>query len=307
MRGKVALITGGSRGFGLALAKELGSHGARLALCARDGAELERARVLLRDKGLNASIFPADITRESEINELVNRVTAELGGIDILVNNAGSIAVSSYEAVTHKDYEDAMNLMFWAPVNLTYAVLPHMRVRGSGRIVNIASVGGRVSIPHLLPYSCAKFALTGFSTGLGSEVQSHGIRVLTVTPGLMRTGSYLNAEFKGAAQKEFTWFALLGNLPGFSVSAEYAAASVREALENNEQACTISLPAKILIGLEALAPDVNRTLLEFVDRYALPHSANTQEHSGKSLDPPLNVLFQALTRLGKLAAVKLNE
>ncbi|MDQ2840271.1 MAG: SDR family oxidoreductase [Acidobacteriota bacterium] len=307
LQGKVVVITGGSRGFGLALAKEFGSHGARLALCARDRGELERARALLEKEGLEAHIYAADIADAGEIGNLVTRITSELGGIDVLVNNAGSIEVGSFDAVTHKDFEDSMNLMFWAPVNLTYAVLPLMRARGSGHIVNISSVGGRVSIPHLLPYCCAKFALTGFSTGLGTELKQHGIQVLTVAPGLMRTGSYLNAEFKGASEKEFTWFALLGNLPGFSVSADYAAAGVREALERGEPVCTISLPAKVLIGMEAIAPDVNRTVLELVDRYALPHSGEKDSRTGKTLDSPLNLLFQSLTRLGKLAAVRLNE
>ncbi len=75
------------------------------------------------------------------------------------MNNAGHINVGPVDSFDHSDFEDAMNVMFWAPVNLSFAVLPHMRERGSGHIVNITSVGGRVSIPHLLPYSCAKFAL----------------------------------------------------------------------------------------------------------------------------------------------------
>ena len=307
LSGKIVLITGGSRGFGLALAQEFGALGARLALCARDAAELEKACKMLAEKGIEAQPFTADVTKPDQINELVKAVVQHFGRIDVLINDAGLIKVGPFESFTKSDYEEAMDLMFWAPVNLTYAVLPHMQARGSGRIVNITSVGGRVSIPHLLPYSCAKFAMVGFSTGLSSGLREKGIDVLTVVPGLMRTGSYLNAEFTGKTKQEFTWFGLLGNLPGFSVAAEFAAQSVREALEKGEQVCTISFPARVLIALEALAPEVNRALLDLASRFLLPSSSEKQAHSGKMVAPSTNMLFQGLTALGKLAASRLNE
>ncbi len=307
LRGKTVLLSGGSRGLGLALAHQFGMQGARLALCARDGAELERACSFLAQKGIEARSFTADLTQTDQINSLVERVIGEFGSIDILVNNAGRIRVGSFDSFTRQDYEEAMSLMFWGPVNLTYAVLPHMRARGTGAIVNITSIGGRVSIPHLLPYSCAKFALVGFSTGLGAELKRNGIHVLTVVPGLMRTGSYLNAEFKGAAKEEFTWFGLLGNLPGLSVAAEYAAESVRVALERGQQVCTISLPAKVLASIEGIAPEVNRSILALADRFVLPYSSKKDVQQGKALNPSLSAIFQGLTELGKLAAIRLNE
>lgn len=307
LHGKTVLLTGGSRGLGLAMAREFGSQGARLALCARDVAELERACTFLETKGIEARPFTADLTQPNQITSLVEGVIGHFGSIDVLVNNAGRISVGSFDSFTHQDYEDAMNLMFWAPVNLTYAVLGHMRERRTGHVVNITSIGGRVSIPHLLPYSCAKFALVGFSTGLGAELKESGVHVLTVVPGLMRTGSYLNAEFKGAANEEFAWFGLLGNLPGFSVAADYAAESVRIALETGEQVCTISLPAKVLAAIEGLAPEVNRAILALADRFALPSSTRKDSKSGKALNSSLNALFQGLTALGRIAAIRLNE
>lgn len=307
LRGKVVLITGGSRGLGLAIAQELGSRGARLALCARDHAELERARTKLTQLGFEVEVFAADICQADEIRSLVERVIAHYGAIDVLVNDAGSISVGPYESFSRKDFEDAMDLMFWAPVNLSFAVLPHMREKRSGQIVNITSIGGRVSVPHLLPYCCAKHAFVGFSTGLGAELDSRGINVVTVVPGLMRTGSYMNAKFRGASQEEFAWFGLLGNLPGFSVAADYSATLIREAIEDREQTCTISLPAKVLVALEALAPDVNRAILSVINRFALPQSGSQQEATGKQLNPSLNILFQSVTALGRLAANRLNE
>ena len=307
LRGKVVLITGGSRGLGLALANELGSRGARLALCARDKAELEKACASLRESGIEAYSFPADVTKTSEVPELANRIANQLGSIDVLVNNAGRISVGSFDSLTHEDYEAAMDLMFWAPVNLTYAVLPHMRAKGSGKIVNITSIGGRVSVPHLLPYSCAKFALVGFSNGLTVELKKKGIDVLTVVPGLMRTGSYLNAEFKGAAKQEFAWFGVLGNLPGFSVAAGRAAKEICNAIMEGKDIWTISVPAKVLVALEALVPEINRTVFEAANRFALPDSQAKESVQGKHLNPSFNLLFQGLTTLGRLAAQRYNE
>ena len=307
LAGKVAVITGGSRGLGLAIARELGMHGARLALCARDQSELDDACARLAEVGIQAEPFVVDLRDSGAIQPLVDRLLSKFGRIDILVNDAGSISVGPLASFSHADFEEAMNLMFWAPVDLTLAVLPHMKQSGGGHVVNVTSVGGRVSVPHLLPYSCAKFAFAGFSTGLSAEVGADDIHVLTVIPGLMRTGSYLNAEFKGAAKEEFAWFALLGNLPGFSVAADYAARRVRESLQSRNRVCTISLPAKILIACEALAPETTRTIMEFVNGYMLPESGSKEPRRGKALNPALNALFQSLTVLGRRAAHDLNQ
>jgi short-subunit dehydrogenase len=201
-----------------------------------------------------------------------------------------------------------MNVMFWAPLNLTLAVLPQMKQQQSGHIVNITSVGGRVSIPHLVPYCCAKFAFVAFSKGLSGELDARRIHVLTVVPGLMRTGSYLNAKFKGSAENEFAWFSLLGNLPGFSVSARYASRRIVNELQYNRRTCTISLPAKILVRTEALLPETTQTIFALLNRYLLPRpGSGTQPISGKIINSRLNVFFQALTFLGKTAARELNE
>ncbi len=308
LRDKVVLITGGSRGLGLSLAFELGNLGSRLALCARDPMELEEARRRLAERHIEAAVFSCDVSKESEIEPLVARVLDRFGRVDVLVNNAGVISVAPVDVMEHSDFDRAMNLMFWAPVNLSFAVLAHMKQRGTGLIVNITSVGGRVSIPHLLPYCCAKFALVAFSKGLSSELDDVGIRVLTVVPGLMRTGSYLNAEFKGSAEREFAWFGLLGNLPGFSVSAHHAARSIVRAIQRDQLTCTISVPAKLLIASDALLPEITQTILALLNEYLLPASkGRKQSRSGKILNSSFGQVFQRLTSLGKAAAHELNE
>ena len=196
-KNKVVLITGGSRGLGLVLAREFAAEGARLVICARDEDELERARLDLESRGGEVMTHRCDVTARTEVLEMICAIESRVGGVDVLVNNAGIIQMGPIDVMTQADFEKAMNAHFWAPLNTTMAVLPRMRQKKSGRIVNISSIGGKVSVPHLVPYCASKFALTGLSKGMRTELLKDGIAVTTICPGLMRTGSPLNAGFKG--------------------------------------------------------------------------------------------------------------
>src|SRR5947209_196481 len=158
LRGKVVLITGGSRGLGLQMAREFGAEGCQLVLFARDGGELERARRDLESRGIQVHTIEGDVRDRDSAARAVSETIQVFGGLDILVNNAGIIQVGPIEEMALEDFEDAMASIFWGTVYTTLATLPHMQQRRAGRIVNITSIGGKVSIPHLVPYSCAKFA-----------------------------------------------------------------------------------------------------------------------------------------------------
>ncbi len=162
LSGRVVLVTGGSRGLGLVMAREFAREGASVAICARDEAELERARADLKGRGARVLAVPCDLTDRAQVNEMTSVVRDHFGRIDVLVNNAGVIQVGPVEVMTLEDYEEAMKTHFWAPLYTTLAVLPEMRRRRDGRIVNISSIGGKISVPHLVPYSASKFALSGF-------------------------------------------------------------------------------------------------------------------------------------------------
>ena len=125
--------------------------------------------------------------------------------------------------------------MALAPARLALAALPVMREKGHGRIVTITSIGGKLSVPHLLPYSTAKFAAVGFSEGLRAELGRGPVTVTTVVPGLMRTGSHLNARFTGRAGQEFTWFSLGASLPLILMDAERAARQIIAAVRAGAQ------------------------------------------------------------------------
>src|SRR5690242_17964739 len=188
LHGAVALVTGGSRGLGFALSRELARQGCRLAICARDQAELAAARSELEGAGAEVLAFPCDVSERHQVATMLEAVIQRYGRIDILINNAGIIVVAPIETLTHADFERVLAVNFWGMLNPTLAVLPWMRERRAGHIVNIASIGGKIAVPHLLPYTCAKFADVGLSEGLRAELADDGITVTTVVPGLMRTG-----------------------------------------------------------------------------------------------------------------------
>jgi NAD(P)-dependent dehydrogenase (short-subunit alcohol dehydrogenase family) len=310
IRGQVALVTGGSRGLGLALGRELATQGCRLAICARDAAELETARADLGGRGAEVLAVPCDVADRAQVEAMVDSVERHYGRIDILVNNAGIIAVAPVENLTHDDFERVMDIDFWGTLNPTLAVLPGMRARGAGRIVNITSIGGKVAMPHLLPYDAAKFAAVGFSTGLRAELADTGIAVTTVVPGLMRTGSHLHAEFGGNREAEYRWFALGASSPWpVAAGADRAARMVVRAMRRGEAECTFPFTATLAARLGGLLPGVTADALALVDR-VLPAAAPTAASMlpgaivVEAIDSPL---LARATILGRRAAQAYNQ
>lgn len=278
MRGKVVLITGSSRGLGLALAEEFGRRGARIVLTARDQDELERARALLlnlqaRVDPENILVVPADLRKPEDAEYLIHRVTDVWGQIDVLVNNAGVITVGPIENQTVEDFHAVMESNFFSGVQTTLSVLPQMLSRKSGTIVNIASIGGKIAVPHLLSYTASKFAVVGFSQGLNAEMRGKGIHVLTVCPGLMRTGSHLNALFSGNAEREYRWFSLGASLPGASTTAHHAAQRIVRAVLARETEIAITPQAVLAARLANLSPEVTGMGMGIANRL-LPKPAN---------------------------------
>lgn len=306
LRGRTGLITGGSRGLGLVLARTLAREGVRLAICARDPDELERARVDLEQHGAEVFCVTCDVTDRDQVDRTVRSVLERFGSIDILINNAGTIQVGPFESMTIEDYEHAMKTHFWGPLYMTLAVLPGMRQRGTGRIVNVSSIGGKVSMPHLLPYGASKFALTGLSEGLRAELAKDGILVTTVIPGLIRTGSPRNAYFKGQHRAEFAWFSVSDALPGLSASAEKVARQIVSACQHGDAELIVSLPAELAVWFHGLFPGLTSATLGVVNRL-LPSvdGAGTQNIPGRDSTSPISPSW--LTTLSDRAARRNNE
>lgn len=283
---KVVLITGGSRGLGLALARQLCAEGARVALLARDPDELSSAREELVQAGGEVLTVSCDLLDREQIDAAVRKVADHFGGIDVVINNAGIIEIGPLEHMQREDFERAMDLHFWAPFNLIMQALPHLRRRGGGRIVNIASIGGKMAVPHLAPYCASKFALVGLSDALRAELARDRIHVTTVTPGLMQTGSQGNARFKGDHRAEYTWFSLSTALPFASAKAERAATQIISACRRGSPTLTIPLMARAAILGNALFPNVAGSMMKVLNA-VLPPPGNPEgdvSHSGWELD-----------------------
>jgi NAD(P)-dependent dehydrogenase (short-subunit alcohol dehydrogenase family) len=306
LRGKTVLVTGGSRGLGLVLAREFADEGANVAVCARDPAELERARRDLASRGARVFAFPCDVTERAQVKELVEVVTKHFSGVDVLVNNAGVIQVGPVEVMTLEDFEQALAVHFWGPLYATLCVLPQMRERRDGRIVNVSSIGGKIGVPHLVPYSASKFALAGLSEGLRAELAKDNILVTTVYPGLMRTGSPRNATFKGRHRAEYAWFAVSDALPVTSIQAERAARQIVAACKRGQAELVITTQAVMAVKFRALFPEATADILALANRL-LPGPGGIGRKKAKGKESESSLAPSILTTLSDRAAQRNNE
>ena len=306
LAGKVVLITGGSRGLGLVLARHLGDRGAKLALCARAGDDLEIARQELEAQGVEVMTMTVDVTENEEVKAMVGDVINHYGRIDVLINSAGIIQVGPQHLMEIEDYEIAMRTNFWAQLYAMQAVIPHFAEKGGGRIVNITSIGGKVALPHLLPYTASKFAAIGLSEGMHAELKKYNIIVTTVVPNLMRTGSPLHADIKGDHQKEYAWFKHADSNPMLSQDPDTSARRIIEAIEYGESELTLTLTGKLAGFAKGFAPQwVN--LMMAVANKLLPDAVTGNKTTLKGWQAESALSQGPISRLSDNAATRNNE
>src|SRR5213596_461196 len=306
LRDKVVVITGGSRGLGLVLARYVCARGGNVALIARDPEELARAKADLAPHGTVVLTIECDLLDSEQIESAVQKIIDRFGKIDILINNAGIIEVGPLEHITPDDFERAMRLHFWAPLELISQIVPEMRTWGGGRIVNISSIGGKLAVPHLAPYSASKFALTGFSDAIRAELARDNIHVTTVTPGMMRTGSHVNAKFKGKHDIEFAWFSASAGAPVISMNADRAARKILAACRRGQPALTLTFAARGAILGNALFPNLTGYMMRIVNRF-LPGTADEAGNESQAGAQVHRLTPRWLTRSADRATQKNNE
>ena len=302
----VVFVTGGSRGLGFAIAREFMRRGARVAIAGRDATRLERAQEALTDGNRVPLAIQCDVRDATSVRRAIECLISSFGRIDVVVNNAGIISVGPWNTMKRADYEDALATHFWGPYNVIESALPYFRAGGGGRIVNVASVGGRVSFPRLLPYNASKFALTGYSEGLRAETAGTNISVTTVCPGLMRTGSPRNALFKGHNRKEYAWFVLADTLPGISVPATTAARRIVNAAIRRDADVEIGITARAGALVHGIAPGLTAKMLSAVSRI-LPRASDGQAEPRRGYQSESGVTASPLTTLGRNAERKFNQ
>ena len=310
--GQNVFITGGSRGLGLELSRQLIDAGANVAICARNRTDLRDARHALKRRAKQASqrvkilALTCDVTDRRQVEKTIVKAQKALGSIDVLINNAGTIQVGPESTMELREYEEAINTHYWGPLHTIEAVLPDMRERRTGRIVNIASIGGKVSIPHLLPYSASKHALVGLSEGYRAELLKDNIYVTTVCPGLIRTGSPKNAIYKGRHRQEQSWFTISDSLPVTSMSVQETASAILEAARYGRGTVVLSLPAKLLAGLNGLLPELVSDVSGLVNRW-LPEAGGIGGERATGYESESQWSPSFLTKLTEKAAARNNQ
>ena len=307
LKNKTVVITGGSRGLGLAMGREFAREGAQLALLARDEEELQRAAADLLRFETKVSTWVCDVKDPSQVERTISSIADKHGRIDVLVNNAGIMLVAPLELMSEADFAEAMQVHFWAPYHVTMAALPHLKRNRESRIVNISSIGGRVAVPHMAPYCASKFALVGFSDALRTELAGKGVRVTTVSPGLMRTGSHINASFKGDHSKEFAWFSLAAGMPLGSICAQRAACQIVAAARRGRPELTITLQARSLILAQAIAPGFVAQILKLVNSLLPKATPGTGLQRKKGFQSHSALAPSLLTALADRATTRFNE
>ncbi len=194
--GKVALVTGSSRGIGFAIARRLGRMGARLAICGRDRAKLDRSASALRGEGIETLAIPADVAREDQVSALVTKTQQELGPIEILVNNAGTGVFGPFHRFEAADWDRVLDTNLKSVFLVCRAVAPEMMRRQAGHIINISSLAGKNTFANGAIYCASKWGLMGLSGSMAEDLRGFGIRVSTICPGSVAT------EFPGQGGKD---------------------------------------------------------------------------------------------------------
>ncbi|MEU3137702.1 SDR family NAD(P)-dependent oxidoreductase [Streptomyces sp. NPDC006854] len=271
VKGPGALVTGGSRGLGLFMARHLAERGCVVTIAARDTEELERAAAELREAtGATVRAAVCDVRDRDAVRSLVREVH-QRDGLDLVIANAGVIQVAPVEAVGAAEFGDAMDTMFYGALHTSLEALPYLK-ETRGRLGLIGSVGGLLGVPHLLPYSCAKAAVGALAEGLHAEAAASGVSVTAIHPGLMRTGSHRQAEFGGDTAAEFGWFSTAAGAPLLSMDAERAARRIVDAVIQRRARLVLTAPAKAAQLAHGVAPGLT-TRLSSVAARLLPSAA----------------------------------
>jgi NAD(P)-dependent dehydrogenase (short-subunit alcohol dehydrogenase family) len=193
--GQVVVVTGGGRGIGRAAALEFAADGATCVIAGRRMDALRTTAGEVTHSGGKADVVHCDVMKDEDLVALVEKTVTKHGRIDVLVNNAGVVTGGRLDEIGREDIDRMVGVNIWAPLRLTQLVLPHMRERKSGTIVNISSVAGRLGVPYYAPYCASKFAMRGFSESLRRELRPDGIHVCAVYPGGTATDMIENVEF----------------------------------------------------------------------------------------------------------------
>jgi short-subunit dehydrogenase len=248
---KVALITGASQGIGAACAVEFARAGAKVSLTARSEAGLQEAasKAGAKTGGGDVLITPGDLTSEEHRRRVVDRTLEKFGALDILINNAGmGLYLPAWNAPL-EEVRHMMELNFFALLGMIQLVAPHMRARQSGMIVNVGSIGGKMTLPWLTVYSASKYAVGSLTEGLRMELRRDGIRTMIVCPGYVKTGFQRNVRAGQPPER-----VVQGKK--FAITPEQCAADIRRGVERDARTVMTPRIGWMLVAAQRLFPSI---------------------------------------------------
>lgn len=304
-RTKSALVAGGSRGLGLLVARELISRGYTVHICARDAAELQRAETDLQKRGGTVTASVVDVRDADAVAAWVAASCPAESGPDVAIHVAGIVQVGAWAAVTKEMLDECVDTMTKGAAYLALAVIPRMRAAGRGRIGIVASIGGIIGVPHLVPYSMAKFGAAGLAFGLHAELSGTGVTCTAITPPPMRTGSHLHAQFSGRPESEYAWFAPAATLPIISLDGSKAARRLVDAVLAGRPTAGLSPLSWLAQRAMGLAPATTVRALGLAGRLLPQGSQPPLAGLDARRDAPRVVGL--LTKLGDAKARRTNE
>lgn len=196
------LITGASQGIGKQTTLLFARKGYDLVLAARQADRLEAVADEVRSLGCDALAIPTDVRDFEQVKELVEKAIAHYGSIDVLINNAGIYFLGSVEECSLHDWHQIIDTNLWGYIHTIQALLPHFLERGTGTIVNVSSIGGKVPIPYQVPYTASKYAVTGLTESLQAELKPKGVQVCGVHPNFIKTDLLERAIFRGKDEQD---------------------------------------------------------------------------------------------------------
>ncbi|MFD1772423.1 SDR family NAD(P)-dependent oxidoreductase [Paenibacillus rhizophilus] len=242
LKGKIAVITGASSGIGALTARLLGQRGAIPVLLARSEDKLKTAA-----EGITGGygLYRCDVSRSGEVEETFAKIIAAYGRIDILLNNAGYGRFGDFTEMPVEEFNEMMNVNYMGVVRCTKAAVPHMLERGSGQIVNVASMAGKIGTSRAAAYTASKHAVLGFTNALRQELRHSGITVSAVNPGPIETDFFNLADPSGDYVK---------NVGGFMMSPQYVAEKIVKLMEKDKEELDLPRLAAAGIRLYGLFP-----------------------------------------------------
>jgi short-subunit dehydrogenase len=268
---QTALITGASQGIGKATALLLAKQGYNVVLAARQSDRLQAVAQEIQAAHHSALAVPTDVKDPAQVSHLIEVAIQQYGSVDVLINNAGIYLSGPVEKFSLEDWHQAIDTNLWGYIHTVHALLPHLLAQGSGTIVNVGSIGGKVPLPYLTPYSASKFAITGFTQTLHSELGPKGIHVCGIYPNLIRSSFLERAVFQGQDQQESqsrrSQIQQLFNIPAIE-KPEDVAQAIWHAIQHKQ--------TEVLVGSAQLAAASNRLfphLMQWLFRRTFKHQS----------------------------------